>query len=106
MLLLTLCKWQWLHQPPITPVTTDNDVVPVAVVVEAIDDNVMPKMLGNFRDAAKISKHKNDSCFFRLMEKLINIAGETSIVRSRVEMGVHSFSQTVEGNGGYCAAFG
>ncbi|HMY81329.1 MAG TPA: Hpt domain-containing protein [Agitococcus sp.] len=81
----------------VTPVTTDNDVVPVAVVVEAIDDNVMPKMLGNFRDAAKNQQAQEMiRVSSELMEKLINIAGETSIVRSRVEMGVHSFSQTVE----------
>ena len=40
-----------------------------------------------------------------LMEKLINLAGETSITRSRVEMGVHSFAQTVEEMGQRCNAW-
>jgi len=65
------------------------------VVVE--DENVMPKMLGNFRDIAKNQQAQEMiRVSSELMEKLINIAGETSIVRSRVEMGVHSFGQTVE----------
>lgn len=31
-----------------------------------------------------------------LLEKLVNLAGETSIIRARVEQGVHGFAQTVE----------
>ncbi|MCB1673078.1 MAG: response regulator, partial [Pseudomonadales bacterium] len=57
----------------------------------------MPKMTGNFREAAKSQQAQEMiRVSSELMEKLINIAGETSIVRSRVEMGVHSFGQTVE----------
>ena len=74
-------------------ITTDTPVALAPVVA----DGVMPKMTGNFREAAKSQQAQEMiRVSSELMEKLINIAGETSIVRSRVEMGVHGFSQTVE----------
>jgi chemosensory pili system protein ChpA (sensor histidine kinase/response regulator) len=75
------------------PVAIEEDVPLLPVVA----DGVMPKMTGNFRDVAKSQQAQEMiRVSSELMEKLINIAGETSIVRSRVEMGVHSFGQTVE----------
>ncbi len=85
-----------------TPVTPKAAATPVAVVEDVpllpvVADGVMPKMTGNFREAAKSQQAQEMiRVSSELMEKLINIAGETSIVRSRVEMGVHSFGQTVE----------
>jgi len=92
--------------PSVAPTPANNKVaVAAAPVVEVKDepllpvvaDGVMPKMTGNFRDVAKSQQAQEMiRVSSELMEKLINIAGETSIVRSRVEMGVHSFGQTVE----------
>ena len=86
-----------------TPAAPKAAVAPVAAFVEdapllpVVADGVMPKMTGNFREAAKSQQAQEMiRVSSELMEKLINIAGETSIVRSRVEMGVHSFGQTVE----------
>lgn len=57
----------------------------------------MPAMTGNFRKSgAQQSAQEMIRVSSELMEKLINLAGETSITRSRVEMGVHGFGQTVE----------
>lgn len=88
--------------PVAAPVTQAAPVAPVVVAEDApllpvVADGVMPKMTGNFRDSAKTQQAQEMiRVSSELMEKLINIAGETSIVRSRVEMGVHSFGQTVE----------
>ena len=63
----------------------------------AVATGVMPAMTGNFRkNSAQQSAQEMIRVSSELMEKLINLAGETSITRSRVEMGVHSFGQTVE----------
>ncbi|HEX5276941.1 MAG TPA: response regulator, partial [Fluviicoccus sp.] len=57
----------------------------------------MPSMMGNFRNVkAQQSAQEMIRVSSELMEKLINLAGEGSIIRSRVEMGVHGFAQTVE----------
>lgn len=70
---------------------------PIVQSVTPVADNTMPKMLGNFSEVTKAQQAQEMiRVSSELMEKLINIAGETSIIRSRVEMGVHSFSQTVE----------
>ena len=87
-----------------TPVSNKAAVTPVPVVeaddvplLPVVAHGVMPKMTGNFRDVAKSQQAQEMiRVSSELMEKLINIAGETSIVRSRVEMGVHGFGQTVE----------
>lgn len=76
-------------EPAVKPVVVES--------IAAITDNAMPKMLGNFSEVTKAQQAQEMiRVSSELMEKLINIAGETSIIRSRVEMGVHSFSQTVE----------
>ncbi|HEX5361071.1 MAG TPA: Hpt domain-containing protein [Fluviicoccus sp.] len=57
----------------------------------------VPSMMGNFRNVkAQQSAQEMIRVSSELMEKLINLAGEGSIIRSRVEMGVHGFAQTVE----------
>ena len=54
-------------------------------------------MLGGFRkDTAARGPQEMIRVPSDLLEKLVNLAGETSITRSRVEMGVHGFAQTVE----------
>ncbi|MCC2637758.1 MAG: chpA [Moraxellaceae bacterium] len=56
-----------------------------------------PSMLGGFKkDAAARGPQEMIRVPSDLLEKLVNLAGETSITRSRVEMGVHGFAQTVE----------
>ena len=56
-----------------------------------------PSMLGGFRkDAGARGPQEMIRVPSDLLEKLVNLAGETSITRSRVEMGVHGFAQTVE----------
>jgi chemosensory pili system protein ChpA (sensor histidine kinase/response regulator) len=56
-----------------------------------------PPMSGSFRN---LQGNRGPQEMIRvpseLLEKLVNLAGETSITRSRVEMGVHGFAQTVE----------
>ena len=56
-----------------------------------------PPMSGSFRN---LQVNRGPQEMIRvpseLLEKLVNLAGETSITRSRVEMGVHGFAQTVE----------
>jgi len=75
------------------PVVESSTIAPVI----ADNDKTMPKMLGNFTEVTKAQQAQEMiRVSSELMEKLINIAGETSIIRSRVEMGVHSFGQTVE----------
>jgi chemosensory pili system protein ChpA (sensor histidine kinase/response regulator) len=57
----------------------------------------LPSMLGGFRkDTAARGPQEMIRVPSDLLEKLVNLAGETSITRSRVEMGVHGFAQTVE----------
>ncbi len=56
-----------------------------------------PSMLGGFKkDAGARGPQEMIRVPSDLLEKLVNLAGETSITRSRVEMGVHGFAQTVE----------
>lgn len=56
-----------------------------------------PSMLGGFqKDTAARGPQEMIRVPSDLLEKLVNLAGETSITRSRVEMGVHGFAQTVE----------
>lgn len=78
-----------------TPVT-DIPARPIAVVSET--SRVQPpSMLGGFRkDAGARGPQEMIRVPSDLLEKLVNLAGETSITRSRVEMGVHGFAQTVE----------
>lgn len=84
---------------PTTSVTTAATLIDNALDVQlpAVSAGVMPAMTGNFRkNSAQQSAQEMIRVSSELMEKLINLAGETSITRSRVEMGVHSFGQTVE----------
>ena len=61
------------------------------------DEVGIPSMRGNFRNLkAQQTAQEMIRVSSELMEKLINLAGEGSIIRSRVEMGVHGFAQTVE----------
>jgi chemosensory pili system protein ChpA (sensor histidine kinase/response regulator) len=54
-------------------------------------------MLGGFRkDAGARGPQEMIRVPSDLLDKLVNLAGEPSITRSRVEMGVHGFAQTVE----------
>jgi chemosensory pili system protein ChpA (sensor histidine kinase/response regulator) len=56
-----------------------------------------PSMLGGFiKDTSARGPQEMIRVPSDLLEKLVNLAGETSITRSRVEMGVHGFAQTVE----------
>jgi chemosensory pili system protein ChpA (sensor histidine kinase/response regulator) len=56
-----------------------------------------PSMQGGFKkDAGARGPQEMIRVPSELLEKLVNLAGETSITRSRVEMGVHGFAQTVE----------
>lgn len=56
-----------------------------------------PSMQGGFRkDATARGPQEMIRVPSDLLEQLVNLAGETSIARSRVEMGVHGFAQTVE----------
>jgi chemosensory pili system protein ChpA (sensor histidine kinase/response regulator) len=56
-----------------------------------------PSMLGGFKkDVGARGPQEMIRVPSDLLEKLVNLAGETSITRSRVEMGVHGFAQTVE----------
>ena len=94
--------------PTMAAVKTAPAPTPVAAAVTLIDNapdvqlpavaaGIMPAMTGNFRkSSAQQSAQEMIRVSSELMEKLINLAGETSITRSRVEMGVHSFGQTVE----------
>lgn len=84
---------------------TATVTAPAATLIEeslglqlpAVATGVMPAMTGNFRKSgAQQSAQEMIRVSSELMEKLINLAGETSITRSRVEMGVHGFGQTVE----------
>ncbi len=69
----------------------------VAVSVSAAPRATPPSMLGGFKkDSAARGPQEMIRVPSDLLEKLVNLAGETSITRSRVEMGVHGFAQTVE----------
>jgi chemosensory pili system protein ChpA (sensor histidine kinase/response regulator) len=72
--------------------------VPVTARVVASGERIMPpSMQGGFRkDAGARGPQEMIRVPSDLLEKLVNLAGETSITRSRVEMGVHGFAQTVE----------
>lgn len=66
-------------------------------VVSAGPKVLPPSMLGGFKkDAGARGPQEMIRVPSDLLEKLVNLAGETSITRSRVEMGVHGFAQTVE----------
>ncbi|MDI1301418.1 MAG: Hpt domain-containing protein [bacterium] len=71
---------------------------PVVAGVVASGERIMPpSMQGGFRkDAGARGPQEMIRVPSDLLEKLVNLAGETSITRSRVEMGVHGFAQTVE----------
>jgi chemosensory pili system protein ChpA (sensor histidine kinase/response regulator) len=72
-------------------------VAPVAAPVRSGERAQPPSMLGGFRkDAGARGPQEMIRVPSDLLEKLVNLAGETSITRSRVEMGVHGFAQTVE----------
>jgi len=69
----------------------------MALPVLAPEEIGLPSMMGNFRNVkAQQNAQEMIRVSSELMEKLINLAGEGSIIRSRVEMGVHGFAQTVE----------
>ncbi|MFN3585874.1 MAG: Hpt domain-containing protein, partial [Moraxellaceae bacterium] len=75
------------------PVVSAPTAVPAPAGVRAQP----PSMLGGFRkDAGARGPQEMIRVPSDLLEKLVNLAGETSITRSRVEMGVHGFAQTVE----------
>ena len=88
---------------PVTPIAAPSVAQTVTTIevtepsLPVIADGMMPAMTGNFRQASSTqAAQEMIRVSSELMEKLINLAGETSITRSRVEMGVHGFAQTVE----------
>jgi chemosensory pili system protein ChpA (sensor histidine kinase/response regulator) len=88
---------------PVAPVSAPSVSQAVTTIekvessLPVIAEGMMPAMTGNFRQATNTqAAQEMIRVSSELMEKLINLAGETSITRSRVEMGVHGFAQTVE----------
>ncbi|MDQ8035874.1 MAG: Hpt domain-containing protein, partial [Pedobacter sp.] len=70
---------------------------PAQTAVSAEQRVQPPSMLGGFKkDVGARGPQEMIRVPSDLLEKLVNLAGETSITRSRVEMGVHGFAQTVE----------
>ncbi|MDO8330357.1 MAG: Hpt domain-containing protein [Fluviicoccus sp.] len=88
-----------LSAAPVIPAVVQAavEVATVAASAPMMDEVGIPSMLGNFRNLkAQQTAQEMIRVSSELMEKLINLAGEGSIIRSRVEMGVHGFAQTVE----------
>lgn len=88
-----------LPAAPVIPAVVEAavEVATVAASAPMMDEVGIPSMLGNFRNLkAQQTAQEMIRVSSELMEKLINLAGEGSIIRSRVEMGVHGFAQTVE----------
>ncbi|RZU46995.1 chemosensory pili system protein ChpA (sensor histidine kinase/response regulator) [Fluviicoccus keumensis] len=84
-------------QPALAPVPSAAPSLPESVAMVFPEETGMPSMMGNFRNLkAQQTAQEMIRVSSELMEKLINLAGEGSIIRSRVEMGVHGFAQTVE----------
>lgn len=84
---------------PVSAAPAVNEAAPVlSHPVPSTEPCVQPpSMLGGFKkDAGARGPQEMIRVPSDLLEKLVNLAGETSITRSRVEMGVHGFAQTVE----------
>lgn len=81
-----------------TPALAVSLPASVAVTTAVSGERVMPpSMQGGFKkDAGARGPQEMIRVPSDLLERLVNLAGETSITRSRVEMGVHGFAQTVE----------
>jgi chemosensory pili system protein ChpA (sensor histidine kinase/response regulator) len=82
------------------PTTAAPAIVPAAAAMPAVAADGQrrpPSMQGGFvKDTGARGPQEMIRVPSDLLEKLVNLAGETSITRSRVEMGVHGFAQTVE----------
>jgi len=87
---------------PEEPATSAASVIafptPVPAVKQVSGERATPpSMQGGFKkDGGARGPQEMIRVPSDLLEKLVNLAGETSITRSRVEMGVHGFAQTVE----------
>ncbi|MES2918653.1 MAG: Hpt domain-containing protein [Pseudomonadota bacterium] len=85
--------------PALSPATAVAAMVPAAASALAPMPRsaTPPSMQGGFKkDTAARGPQEMIRVPSDLLERLVNLAGETSITRSRVEMGVHGFAQTVE----------
>ncbi|MDP2227022.1 MAG: Hpt domain-containing protein [Moraxellaceae bacterium] len=86
--------------PAADPVADNVTTLPAAATARPVRTGPQaepPSMQGGFRkDSGARGPQEMIRVPSDLLEKLVNLAGETSITRSRVEMGVHGFAQTVE----------